>query len=57
MKRRLIKAVGVAEDRFHEDALRMMRAVRFMSQLSFSLEEKTRQAIIDNHELLSKISV
>ncbi len=57
LKRRVIKAVGVAEDRFHEDALRMMRAVRFMSQLSFSLEEKTRQAIINNHELLSKISV
>lgn len=53
----LIKAVGDPEKRFNEDALRMMRAVRFMSQLKFSLEEKTRQAICDHHELLSKISV
>ncbi|GHV97575.1 CCA-adding enzyme [Lactobacillus nasalidis] len=57
LDRHLIKAVGNAEERFHEDALRMMRAVRFMSQLSFQLEGKTRQAIVANHELLSKISV
>ncbi|GAA3629850.1 CCA tRNA nucleotidyltransferase [Lactobacillus hamsteri] len=53
----LIRAVGNPETRFHEDALRMMRAVRFMSQLKFSLGEKTEQAIADNHELLKKISV
>lgn len=54
---KLIKAVGKADNRFHEDALRMMRAVRFMSQLEFDLEPATRQAIVDNHALLSKISV
>lgn len=53
----LIRAVGKAENRFHEDALRMMRAVRFMSQLEFKLEQETEQAIKDNHELLSKISI
>lgn len=57
LKLKLIKAVGVAEERFHEDALRMMRAVRFMSQLKFNLESQTEQAVADNHELLSKISV
>ncbi|QNQ82357.1 CCA tRNA nucleotidyltransferase [Lactobacillus sp. PV037] len=57
LKKKVIRAVGVAENRFHEDALRMMRAVRFMGQLKFSLEEKTKQAIKDNHELLSKIAV
>ncbi|MBP2057988.1 tRNA nucleotidyltransferase (CCA-adding enzyme) [Lactobacillus colini] len=57
LRRHVIKAVGVAENRFHEDALRMMRAVRFMSQLEFNLEEKTYQAIKDNHHLLSKISI
>lgn len=57
LKRHVIKAVGIAENRFHEDALRMMRAVRFMSQLEFDLEDKTYQAIKDNHNLLSKISV
>ncbi len=54
---RVIKAVGQAETRFHEDALRMMRAVRFMSQLQFDLEPQTYQAICDNHALLKKISV
>ena len=57
LKQQIIKAVGKAENRFHEDALRMMRAVRFMSQLEFKLDPLTRQAIDDNHELLAKISV
>lgn len=52
-----ICAVGDAYERFHEDALRMMRAVRFASQLDFDIEEKTYQAIYDNHQLLEKISV
>lgn len=53
----LIKAVGDPMQRFHEDALRMMRAVRFMSQLKFKLETKTELAIKDWHNLLTKISV
>lgn len=57
LKNHIIRAVGNPEKRFHEDALRMMRAVRFMSQLEFKLEEKTEQAIKDSHELLKKISV
>ena len=57
LDKHLIRAVGKAENLFHEDALRMMRAVRFMSQLQFTLEPETEQAISDNHELLSKISV
>lgn len=57
LKNHIIRAVGNPEKRFHEDALRMMRAVRFMSQLEFKLGEKTEQAIKDNHELLKKISV
>lgn len=57
LKDHVIRAVGNPEKRFHEDALRMMRAVRFMSQLEFKLEEKTEQAIKDNHQLLKKISV
>ncbi|MCT3602994.1 CCA tRNA nucleotidyltransferase [Lactobacillus acidophilus] len=57
LKKRVIRAVGNPETRFHEDALRMMRAVRFMSQLEFKLEEKTERAIKDNHELLKKISI
>lgn len=57
LRKRIIRAVGDPEKRFHEDALRMMRAIRFMSQLQFKLEEKTEQAIHDHHQLLQKISV
>lgn len=55
--RRLIRAVGNPEERFREDALRMMRAARFMSQLGFEIEDKTKRAAEDYHPLLSKIAV
>ncbi|WML47712.1 CCA tRNA nucleotidyltransferase [Neobacillus sp. PS3-34] len=51
-----IQTVGQADDRFREDALRMMRAVRFVSQLSFTIEEDTFQALIKNRQLLEKIA-
>lgn len=51
-----LRAVGNAQDRFREDALRMMRAVRFESQLGFSLEPATRQALADNAPLLQHIA-
>ena len=57
LKRGVLRAVGVAEERFHEDALRMMRAVRFASQLGFTIESRTQQAISDNAALLTKIAV
>lgn len=41
----IIRCVGNPEDRFTEDALRIMRAVRFAAQLGFSIEEKTEEAI------------
>ena len=57
LQKHLIKAVGDPVKRFHEDALRMMRAVRFMSQLCFDLEPQTEKAVKDMHQLLPKISV
>ena len=52
----VIRCVGEARERFGEDALRMLRAVRFAAQLGFSVEDKTRQAIADMASNLSKIS-
>ncbi len=46
IKAKIIRAVGEPSDRFKEDALRMLRAVRFSSQLGFSLEPKTQRAIV-----------
>ncbi|MDP4083856.1 MAG: CCA tRNA nucleotidyltransferase [Bacillota bacterium] len=57
IKKREIKTVGKAEERFSEDALRMMRALRFESQLSFSLEKGTLEALSKLGFLLEKIAV
>ncbi|WP_179395377.1 CCA tRNA nucleotidyltransferase [Lacticaseibacillus absianus] len=57
LDRRVLRAVGDAHARFHEDALRMMRAVRFQSQLGFAVEPATQAAIQANAALLEKISV
>jgi len=43
--KKIIRAVGEPSDRFKEDALRMMRAIRFACQLNFSIEPKTQRAI------------
>ncbi|WP_125605835.1 CCA tRNA nucleotidyltransferase [Lapidilactobacillus bayanensis] len=52
-----IRAVGNADERFHEDALRMMRAVRFASQLGFEITTDTYVSLLHNAELLQKIAV
>ena len=46
LKKKIIRAVGEPEDRFKEDALRMMRAIRLACQLNFSIEGKTERAIM-----------
>lgn len=56
IKNKIIRCVGDADTRFNEDALRIMRAVRFASALGFSIEENTAQAIIRNENLLSGIA-
>ena len=45
LERRCIRCVGVPEERFAEDALRILRALRFASQLGFSIEEQTLAAM------------
>jgi len=52
----LIKAVGDANQRFREDALRMLRAIRFSAQLGFNIEKVTFDAIIENSNLIKNIS-
>lgn len=56
LEKKIIRAVGDADKRFSEDALRLIRAIRFASQLGFTIEEKTWQAIIKNKDLLKMIS-
>lgn len=56
IKDKMIKAVGNADERFQEDALRILRAVRFSTQHGFVIEHETMMAMIKNAELLSKIS-
>ncbi|MFA6513992.1 MAG: CCA tRNA nucleotidyltransferase [Patescibacteria group bacterium] len=46
IKLKIIRAVGEPSDRFKEDALRMLRAVRFSAQLGFELEPKTQRGIV-----------
>lgn len=57
LKNKIIRTVGDSNTRFNEDALRMLRAIRFSSQLGFSIEEKTLNAIIKNKYLIKNISL
>ncbi|MGD6781276.1 CCA tRNA nucleotidyltransferase [Sutcliffiella horikoshii] len=57
INRQVIRTVGKAKDRFREDALRMLRAVRFASQLSFSLEAETFLGIQADNALLENVSI
>lgn len=57
IKNKIIRGVGDADLRFKEDALRIMRAVRFSAQLNFTIENNTLKAIIQNAELLKNISI
>lgn len=56
IERKMIRCVGVAEERFGEDALRILRAVRFSAQLGFEIEEDTMKAIKEMSSTLENIS-
>lgn len=57
LRRGLIRCVGDARTRFHEDALRILRAFRLSAQLNFDIEEATRRAALDDAaSLLSHLS-
>lgn len=56
IKNKIIRCVGDPDKRFKEDALRMLRAIRFSCQLTFDIEEGTLKAIKDNYKLIENIS-
>ena len=56
LERGVIRCVGAAVERFTEDALRMLRAVRFGAQLGFSIEDETREAIVSLAPNIAKVS-
>ena len=56
LQRKIIRCVGDPWQRFGEDALRILRAVRFAAQLGFEIEENTKKAIVELAPTLSKIS-
>lgn len=57
LNNKTIRAVGDADKRFKEDALRMLRAIRFSCQLGFSIEDSTYNAIKLNYKLIKNISM
>ncbi len=56
LKRKTIRTIGIADERFSEDYLRMLRAVRFSTQIGFKIEPSTWQAICNNANKINKIS-
>ena len=56
LKRKMIRCVGEPKERFDEDALRILRALRFSAQLDFSIDEKTKEAIRNQAVYLKDIS-
>jgi poly(A) polymerase/tRNA nucleotidyltransferase (CCA-adding enzyme) len=56
LKNKIIRTVGIADERFNEDALRMLRAARFATTLGFSIEKSTAEAIKKNSIWLEAVS-
>lgn len=56
LKKKMVRAVGDPDERFAEDALRLIRAIRFATVLDFAIEAKTLEAIKKNVKLMAKIS-
>lgn len=57
LQKGIIQTVGNADTRFNEDALRILRGIRFASTLGFTIEDKTKESIHNNKMLLENIAV
>ncbi len=56
LKKRIVRTIGPADDRFAEDYLRMLRAVRFSTQLGFDVDRSTKSAVCKNAQKITAIS-
>ena len=56
LEEEIIRCVGIPEERFDEDALRILRAIRFSAQLNFKIDEKTKEAMQTRAKYLKDIS-
>jgi len=56
INKKILRTVGEPDDRFQEDALRMLRAIRFVVQLDFSISHETSESILKNSDLIKNIS-
>ena len=57
LENKIIRCIGDPSKRFEEDALRILRAIRFASQLNFSIEDATSEAIFTKKDTLSYVSI
>ena len=57
LKKQIVRTVGNSDIRFKEDALRMLRAIRFAAQLDFTIEKETFESIKRNKNLIENISI
>ncbi len=57
LRSKIIKTVGNPDERFNEDALRILRGLRFASVLDFDIEENTKKSILKNYPLLSNVAI
>ena len=57
LKNKIIRAVGEPSKRFQEDALRILRALRFSSVLDFEIDKATADAMLENKHLLKSVSI
>lgn len=57
LNNKIVRCVGNPDKRFNEDALRMLRAIRFSAQLGFKIECKTSKAVKTNYKLIKNVSV
>lgn len=57
LNKKIIRAIGNPQERFYEDPLRIMRALRFASTLGFEIEQKTKQAIFNLTHIVRMVSI